>query len=134
MKKLFKFISVALFAVLSMIVISSCSSDNEEPSIAFDKSTVVGTWEIINAGTTSWRWIAEGNVLTFNSDGSCKTGFPMEDPYKIESGVIKTYYKSTGEPMLIYVLSSVNSDVYTVKVNGTLDESNKSVTIQMKKK
>ncbi len=55
----------------------------------------------------------------------------MENSYKIEGGVIKTYYKETGEPMFIYTLLSVSSNVYTVKIGGTLDESNKSVIVSM---
>jgi hypothetical protein len=35
--------------------------------------------------------------------------------------------------MLVYSLISVDGAVYTVKVNGTLDESDKSVIIKMKK-
>lgn len=134
MKKIL-FILLPIIAFVA-IIMSSCSNDddNNGPSLSFDKATVVGTWEITNVSSSTWNWIKEDATLTFNSDGSCFTGFSMENSYKIESGIIKTYYKATEEPMLIYTLMSVDSNVYTVKVGGTLDESNKSVIIKMKKR
>ena len=102
--------------------------------MSFDKSTIVGTWTINSvSGTSVWRWIAEGKQLTFNSNGTCVTEFSMEDSWKLESGKICTYFNETKEPMLVYSLISVDGAVYTVKVNGTLDESDKSVIIKMKK-
>lgn len=57
----------------------------------------------------------------------------MENAWKIEDGKIKTYYKPTAEPMLIYSLISTDGSIYNVRVNGTLDESDLSVVIKMKK-
>ncbi len=133
MKKFLLFF-LPLIAIV-MLSVTSCSKDDDnEPTMSFDKSTIVGTCTINSvSGTSVWRWIAEGKQLTFNSNGSCVTEFSMEDSWKLEGGKICTYYNETKEPMLVYSLISVDGSVYTVKVNGTLDESNKSVIIKMKK-
>lgn len=117
------------------IVFSSCSKDeNNEPALSFDKSIIVGTWTINSvSGTSIWRWIAEGKQLTFNSNGSCVTEFSMEDSWKLEGGKIYTFYNETKEPMLVYSLIAIDGSIYIVKVNGTLDQSNKSVIIKMEK-
>lgn len=117
------------------MIFTSCSSDDDESTLPIDVSTIVGTWEIKEVdGTSEWSWIGRGRLLTFNSDGTCETDFSMENSYKIEGGQIKTYYRQTGEPMLVYTLLSKESETLRVKVNGTLDESNLSVIIQMKRK
>lgn len=123
-----------MLAIMPMIF-TSCSSDDDESTLPFDVSTIVGTWEITEVdGTSEWSWIGRGRLLTFNSDGTCETDFSMENSYKIEGGQIKTYYRQTGEPMLVYTLLSKESETLRVKVNGTLDESNLSVIVQMKRK
>lgn len=124
---------------LSVVTFTSCSSDDDDSSIAFDLNTIVGTWEITDVSGDSekgWAgdWIEEGKTLKFNNDGTCETGDTLEDSYKIVNGLVITYFKEYDEPMLIYKLLTKNGDVLKVKVNGTLDESNLSVTIQMKKK
>lgn len=133
MKKILLFLlPIMAFAT---VIMSSCSNDDDnDTSLPFDKETIVGTWEITSASSSTWGWIKEGAILIFNTNGSCSTGFSMENAYKIENGVVETYYKATNEPMLIYTLLSVDSGVYTVKVAGTLDEINESVIIKMKKK
>lgn len=57
----------------------------------------------------------------------------MENAYRIKNGKIYTYYSETDEPMHVYSLLSKQDNSLTVRVNGTLDESNVSVTIQLKK-
>ncbi len=131
------FIKKALFVlqiVAVCIFFTSCSKDDSDSSVSFDNSKVVGTWSITSTeGTTSWNWINTGNVLTFNSDGTCSTGFSMENSWKIESGKVCTYYKKTEEPMLIYTLLSVEGSTYRIKVQGTLDEKDLSVIINVNK-
>lgn len=132
MKKLFLLTLPVL--LLSLLFIGCSNDDDNESSLNFDKTTAVGTWSITSvSGTSEWRWIAQGKELTFNSDGTCKTDFSMENAWKIEDGKIKTYYKPTAEPMLIYSLISTDGSIYNVRVNGTLDESDLSVVIKMKK-
>ena len=58
----------------------------------------------------------------------------MEDSYKIESGQVKTYYAETMEPMYVYELLGKNGNMLTVKMKGTLDESNLSIVFKMIKK
>lgn len=129
-----KFIFVLQIIAVS-IMLSSCSKDESDSTVPFDNSKVVGNWAITSTeGTTSWDWINTGNVLTFNSDGTCSTGFSMENSWKIESGKVCTYYKKTEEPMLIYSLLSAEGSTYRVKVKGTLDEKNLSVIINVNKK
>ena len=97
MKTLIIFSSL-MFTALAFV---SCGSD-EEPDLQFDKDTIVGTWEITKVqGSPEWRWIVKGTTLTFNSNGTCSTGFSMEDSYKIEGGQVKTYYAETQEPMYV---------------------------------
>ena len=95
MKKLLIIFSL-LFAALVFV---SCGSD-DEPSLQFDKNTIVGTWEITEVqGAAQWWWIIKGTTLKFNSNGTCSTGFTMEDSYKIEGGQVKTYLKRALNPM-----------------------------------
>ena len=130
MKKLIIFFSL-MFTALAFV---SCGSD-EEPDLQFDKDTIVGTWEITEVqGTPEWRWIVIGTKLMFNSNGTCSTGFSMEDSYKIEGGQVKTYYAETQEPMYVYELQSKKGNILTVKMKGTLDESNLSTVFKMTKK
>lgn len=130
MKKLIIFFSL-MFTALAFV---SCGSD-DEPNLQFDKNTIVGTWEITEVqGTPEWRWIVTGTRLTFNSNGTCSTGFSMEDSYRIEGGQVKTYYAETQEPMFVYELQSKNDNTLTVKMKGTLDESNLSTVFKMTRK
>jgi hypothetical protein len=127
-----------LCIIFSLIVATmafvSCSND-DEPNLQFDKDTIVGSWEITEVqGTPEWRWIVKGTSLTFNSDGTCTTGFIAEDSYKIEGGQVKTYYAETQEPMYIYELQSKKGNTLTVKMKGTLDESNLSTVFKMIRK
>ena len=130
MKTLIIFFSL-MFSALAFV---SCGSD-DEPNLQFDKDTIVGTWEITEVqGTPEWRWIVVGTKLMFNSNGTCSTGFSMEDSYKIEGGQVKTYYAETQEPMYVYELQSKKGNILTVKMKGTLDESNLSTVFKMTKK
>ncbi len=130
MKKLFLFFSLMIAAM----VFVSCGSD-DEPNLVFDKDTIVGTWEITEVqGTPEWWWITKGTMLKFNSNGTCTTGFSMEDAYKIEGGQVKTYYAETQEPMYIYELQDKKGNTLTVKMKGTLEESNLSTVFKMVRK
>ena len=130
MKKLIIFFSL----MFSALVFVSCGSD-DEPDLQFDKNTIIGTWEITEVqGSPEWGWIVTGTMLTFNSNGTCSTGFSMEDSYKIEGGQVKTYYAETQEPMYVYELMGKNGNTLTVKMKGTLDESNLSTVFKMTKR
>lgn len=130
MKKLLIIFSL-IFAALAFV---SCGSD-DEPTLQFDKNTIVGTWEITEVqGAAQWWWIVKGTTLTFNSNGTCSTGFTMEDSYKIESGQVKTYYAETMESMYVYELLGKSGNTLTVKMKGTLDESDLSTVFKMTKK
>lgn len=130
MKKFILFFSL----MVTTMALVSCGND-DEPNLQFDKETIIGTWEITEVqGTPEWWWIAQGNALTFNSNGTCSTGFSMEDSYKIEGGQVKTYYAETQEPMYIYELQGKKENSLTVKMKGTLDESNLSMVFKMTKK
>lgn len=130
MKKYYLFFSM-MVATISLV---SCGND-DEPNLQFDKETIVGAWEITEVqGTPEWWWITQGTALKFNSNGSCTTGFSMEDSYKIEGGQVKTYYAETQEPMYVYELMGKNGNTLTVKMKGTLDESNLSTVFKMAKK
>lgn len=132
-KKLFILLAIATTLIMSL-GFSSCSSDDDNPSLAFDTNIIVGKWTITDvSGTSDWYWIAKGKTLEFKNDGSCQTDFNMENAYKIKNGRVETFYKATEEPMLIYTLQANNNGVLTVKVSGTLDESNLSVIIKIKK-
>ena len=130
MKKLLIIFSLMFTALVSV----SCGSD-DEPSLQFDKNTIVGTWEITEVqGTAQWWWIIKGTTLKFNSNGTCSTGFSMEDSYKIEGGQVKTYYAETMEPMYVYELLGKTGNPLTFKMKGTLDESDLSTVFKMTKK
>ena len=130
MKKFILFFSL-MVAAMALV---SCGND-DEPNLQFDKETIVGTWEITELqGNPEWWWIAQGTAFTFNSNGTCSTGFSSEDSYKIEGGQVKTYYTETQEPMYIYELQGKKGNTLTVKMKGTLDESNLSTVFKMTKK
>ena len=121
MKKLIIFFSL----MFSALVFVSCGSD-DEPSLQFDKNAIIGTWEITEVqGSPEWWWIVTGTIFTFNSNGTCSTGFSMEDSYKIEGGQVKTYYAE---------IQGKNDNTLIVKMKGTLDESNLSTVFKMTKK
>ena len=128
-----KFIIIFSLMVTALAFVS-CGSD-DEPDLQFDKNTIVGTWEITEVqGAAQWWWIVKGTTLTFNSNGTCSTGFSMEDSYKIEGGQVKTYYAETMEPMYVYELLGKSGNTLTVKMKGTLDESDLSTVFKMTKK
>lgn len=133
-KKLFILLAIATTFIMSFAFSSCSSSDDDTPSLAFDTNIIVGKWTITDvSGNSDWYWIAKGKTLEFKNDGSCQTDFNMENAYKIKNGKVETFYKATEEPMLIYTLQANNNGILTVKVSGTLDESNLSVVIKMKK-
>lgn len=125
-------IFAAIFSV--SVMESSCGNDDDdEPSLAFDRQSIIGTWNITSVNGTSFPSFTSGATLTFNSDGTCETVDNMETAYKIEGGKIYTYYAETNEPMYVYTLLSKSGDNMSVRVTGTLDESNLSITISMRK-
>lgn len=135
MKKKVLFLLGILITIALSFSFTACSSnDDDSSSLAFDTNTIIGEWTITEvSGNSEWDWITKDKTLTFKNDGSCQTGFSMENAYRIKNGRIETYYKDTSEPMLVYTLQNNNNGILTVKVSGTLDESNLSVTIKMKK-
>lgn len=66
--------------------------------------------------------LAEGAIITFNDDGTCKGFNSMEDYYKIVDGRVETYYKKTQEPMFVYTLIAIEGGKYSVRMQGTLDD------------
>lgn len=133
-KKILFLLTILLTFTLSFSITACSSEDDDNSSLAFDSNTIVGEWTITEvSGISEWYWIKEGKTLTFKNDGSCLTGFSMENAYRIKNGRVETYYKDTEEPMLIYTLQNNNNGILTVKVSGTLDESNLSVSIKMKR-
>lgn len=133
-KKILFLLTILLTFTLSFSITACSSEDDDNSSLAFDSNTIVGEWTITEvSGNSEWYWIKEGKTLTFKNDGSCLTGFSMENAYRIKNGRVETYYKDTEEPMLIYTLQNNNNGILTVKVSGTLDESNLSVSIKMKR-
>lgn len=134
MKKLLSMLLLlaAIFSVSMMI--SSCGDDDDdEPSLAFDSQSIIGTWEVTSVNGTAFNHLTTGTTLTFNSNGTCTTNFSMENSYRIEGGKIYTYYAETNEPMYVYTLLSKRDNNMSVRVTGTLDESNLSVTINLRK-
>ena len=133
-KKTLFLLTVFLTLVLSFSITACSSNDGDNPSLAFDSNTIIGEWTVTEvSGISEWYWIKEGKTLTFKNDGSCITGFSMENAYRIKNGRVETYYKDTEEPMLVYTLQNNSDGILTVKVSGTLDESNLSVNIKMKR-
>ena len=131
-RRIMKKFIITLLACLATIIVA-CGG-NDEPTMSFDKSNVLGTWTITSVqGTPAWSRITVGATLTFNADGTCETEFPMEDSYKIEGGRIKTYYDQTLEPMFVYELLGASGNTMTVRMMGTLDDSHLSTVFTMRK-
>lgn len=132
-KILFGAFAVLLVAMLNLCF-TSCGDDDDEPSLVFETSTIVGTWKITEVGAVDgWAFLHVGGTMTFRTNGSCETAMSMEDYYKIENGRIKTYYKETMEPMYVYTLLSVDGATMTARMSGTLDERHKSTTLKLQK-
>lgn len=128
-----RFRNYVLFVMLAIVGVlaQSCGSDSDDSPLDF--SDVVGTFEIKEiSGTNTHSWLTTGDRMTFKANGTCVTGFIMENSWTNEGGVIKTYYKQTKEPMFVYTLKSRNNGVYTVHMQGTLDD-NTSLTLILQK-
>ncbi len=130
MKK-YLFILIALVATSFAFV--SCSSDDDDDSyLRF--TDIVGSYKITNiSGSNSHYWLTSGKTMTFYSNGTCTTGFTMEDSWKNENGIIKTYCRSNNEPMFVYRLKSRDNNIYEVQMDGTLNE-NTSLVLTLQKK
>lgn len=95
-KKILFLLTVFLTLVLSFSITACSSNDEDNPSLAFDSNTIIGEWTVTEvSGISEWYWIKEGKTLTFKNDGSCITGFSMENAYRIKNGRVETYYKDT---------------------------------------
>ena len=128
-----KFLGKVLICMLMCLNFVACSDDDND-FLAFDSTTIIGQWVITDVqGSSEWSWISKGETMTFNADGTCITGHWMENVYRIEDGCIHTYNNDSGEPMFIYTLIENKGSKLSVKVQGTLDESNSSVVIKKKK-
>lgn len=129
---------IKLFASLLLIAVfgcmfASCGSNGDGESDSLSFTDIVGSYVITNiSGTNSHSWLKSGQIMTFNSDGTCTTGFTMEDSWKNENGKIHTYYKKTNEPMYVYELKARNGNAYDVQMNGTLDD-NTSLRLTLQK-
>ena len=124
MKSKIKMLASLLLIAVFGCMIASCGSDGDDDnSSSLSFTDIVGSYQITNiSGTNSHSWLKSGQIITFNSDGTCTTGFTMEDSWKNENGKIKTYCKDNNEPMFVYELKSRNSNVYEVQMTGTLDD------------
>lgn len=67
--------------------------------------------------------IQKGKRIRFKTDGTCEAFHYMENAWRINNGIIETYYKQTNEPMFVYTLLFWKGDEMTVRMNGTLDDS-----------
>lgn len=123
MKTKIKVLASLLLVAVFGCVLASCGNDSNEESSSLSFTDIVGSFQITNiSGNNSHSWLKSGQIMTFNSDGTCTTGFTMEDSWKNENGVIKTYCKSNNEPMYVYELKSRNGNIYEVQMKGTLDD------------
>lgn len=132
MKKFFRNNLLITLLLFVGSFITSCSNDsNTDSSIPF--TDIVGTFEITDiVGNNTHSWLQKGQYMTFNANGTCSTGFSMEDSWKNENGVIKTFYKETDEPMYIYTLLSRKGTEYEVQMKGTIND-NTSLKITLRK-
>ena len=123
------FLSLMLIALsMSFVCLSSCSDDDDDDQkVSFTQEKVVGTWEIKSVSNSEFNWMKTGSTAQFNSDGTCSTGFSMEDIYTIKGGKIHTFCSDNDEPMFVYTLQSESDNIITVKMTGTLDD-NRSCT------
>lgn len=123
MKTKIKVLASLLLVAVFGCVLTSCGNDSNEESSSLSFTDIVGSFQITNiSGNNSHSWLKAGQIMTFNSDGTCTTGFTMEDSWKNENGIIKTYCKSNNEPMFVYELKSRNGSSYEVQMKGTLDD------------
>ena len=117
------FSRLSILALLSVLFMASCSDDDDDPKVSFTQEKIVGTWEIKSVSNNNFNWIKSGATAQFNSDGTCSTGFSMEDSYKIKGGKVHTFCSDNAEPMFVYTLQSENDNMITVKMDGTLDDN-----------
>lgn len=134
MKKILSMLLIFAATLTFGMLVSSCSDDDDDtPKMSFDRQSIIGAWEITDVDGTYFNTFKKGSTITFNSDGTCKTGDDMETAYRIEKGRVFTYFEDTGEPLYIYTLTAKNGNTMTVNVNGTLDEIDQSINIRLKK-
>lgn len=125
---------LAIFAI-SLCFINCSKDDDDDNTYAIEKSDLIGSWEVISvSNATTFKHVKPGSIFEFKSNNTCSTPFSMEDYYEIKSGKVYTYYKSTMEPMYVYSLTSTEDEIVSLRMNGTLDESNLSITIRARKK
>lgn len=133
--KFFSYLSAVLLIVCMSSVFTSCSKDDDNPSLSFTKEIISGKWRITNISNTNGHntwWPSAGDEMEFKYDGTCTGWFSMEDAYKIEGGRIHTYYGETNEPMFVYTLLSENGTTLSVRMDGTLDD-NGTCTLTLQK-
>ena len=100
--KWLKKIKLSTLLIIVSLFFASCGSNSDSEDSTLNFSDIVGTFEIKNiSGNNTHEWLKVGQYLTFNADGTCTTGFGMENSWKNEGGLIKTYYKETCEPMFV---------------------------------
>ena len=131
----FSYLSAVLLIVCMSSVFTSCSKDDDNPSLSFTKEIISGKWRITNISNTNGHntwWPSAGDEMEFKYDGTCTSWFSMEDAYKIEGGRIHTYYGKTNEPMFVYTLLSENGATLSVRMDGTLDD-NGTCTLTLQK-
>lgn len=131
--KWLKKIKLSTLLIIVSLFFASCGSNSDSEDSTLNFSDIVGTFEIKNiSGNNTHEWLKVGQYLIFNADGTCTTGFGMENSWKNEGGLIKTYYKETCEPMFVYTLKKRNASLYEVQMNGTLDD-NTSLKLTLQK-
>jgi len=87
-----------VFVVLAMVLIGSCAAQ----SASNEAQRIVGTWTV-EKSTSSNAWLATGNVLVFNANGTA-----------VLNGINFNYGISTsGE---ISLISTVSTDKQTYKL------------------
>ena len=120
MQKKLLFFWVALFATLSMSLVSCSDDDKDEPT----KNEIVGTWKLsqvsTDGGTKYIAWPFETTTATFNSNGTYSgrgyfgTG---TGTWKQKGKVITTYVG--GEEYIKYEVLELSTSTCTLKMGMT---------------
>lgn len=134
--KTFRFIGMALFAVLMCVNFASCSdSDEDEFELTGPYATkIIGTWEITHLGDGRvWiPWTNTRTTATFNSDGTYSgrgyfgTGTGR---FELSNSHITCYIE--GEVFMQYDIVSVEGDVAVLTMYP--ESSSDKLTIKCEK-
>ena len=122
-KYLFNLLAIILVAIL-IIVVPSCSKDDDGDDFNYPKENLYGTWKIsevkMSESGTYISWPMKTTTATFNSDGTYSgSGYfgNGSGTYVAKGNTITTYVN--GNVYIVYTVLSLNGSTTELKMAQT---------------